>query len=128
MLRILSALVLLPVVIGTVWFLPPIGTLVLALVAAALAFHEYATMAGELGAHVPRVLSGTAVVAACAAAGGLHLAADVVLMTAFIAIGAAAVGSGQPGPAILRDAAASLFRRSHRPLPGALAAVRHRRP
>ena len=42
MARVLSALVLLPVVIGAVWFLPPLATLVLALVAAALAFVEYA--------------------------------------------------------------------------------------
>ena len=38
MTRVLSALVLLPVVIGTIWFLPPIATLVLASVAALLAF------------------------------------------------------------------------------------------
>ena len=36
MARVLSALVLLPVVIGTVWFLPPIATLVLACVAPAV--------------------------------------------------------------------------------------------
>jgi phosphatidate cytidylyltransferase len=125
MTRILSALVLLPLVIGTVWFLPPVATLVLAIVAAALAFVEYAAIADALGARVPRALAGAAVVAACAAAGGLNLAADLVLMTALVAIGAAAVGAGQPGPAILRDAAASLFPALYIGLPlGALAAVR----
>lgn len=124
MMRVLSALVLLPVVIGTVWFLPPIWTLVLALIAAALAFHEYATIAGELGARVPRLVSGAAVLAACAAAGGIHLPVNVVVLTAMVAIGAVAVGAGQPGPAVLRDAAASLFPVFYIGLPlGALAGV-----
>jgi phosphatidate cytidylyltransferase len=125
MTRVVSALVLLSVVIGTVWFLPAIWTLVLALIAAALAFDEYARIAGELGARVPRLLSGAAVLAACAAAGGIHLPVNVVMLSAMIAIGAAAVGAGQPGPAVLRDAAASLFPIFYIGLPlGALAAVR----
>jgi phosphatidate cytidylyltransferase len=125
MMRVVSALVLLPVVIGTVWFLPSIWTLVLALIAAALAFDEYARIAGVLGARVPRLLSGAAVLAACAAAGGIHLPVNVVLLTAMMAIGAVAVGAGEPGPAMLRDAAASLFPVFYIGLPlGALAGVR----
>ena len=124
MTRVLSALVLLPIVIGAVWFLPPIATLVLALLAAVLAFVEYAAIAEALGAHVPRAVSGVAVLAACAAAGGGYVPTEVVLMTALITIGALAVGSGQPGPAILRDAAAALFPAVYIGLPlGALAAV-----
>ncbi|CAN5396854.1 hypothetical protein BH23ACI1_BH23ACI1_05530 [soil metagenome] len=125
MARILSALVLLPVVIGTVWFLPPWGTLLLALVAAALAFHEYTTIAGGLGTHLPRGVVGAAVLAACAAVGGGLVGAEIVLMTALIAVGAMAVGAGQPGPAVLRDSAASIFPIVYIGLPlGALAATR----
>ncbi len=125
MARILSAVVLLPVVIGAVWFLPPIATLVLSLVAAALAFGEYTAIAAALGAHVPRSVSGAAVLAACAALGGGWVPVDVVVMTAVITIGALAVGSGQPGPAVLRDAAAAMFPIAYIGLPlGALAAVR----
>lgn len=125
MARVLSALVLLPLVIGAVWFLPPIATLVLAEIAAVLAFVEYAAIARALGAHVPRAVAGAAVLAACAAVGGGHLSLDVVLMTAVIAVGAMAVGSGQPGPAILRDSAAAIFPVLYIGLPlGALAAVR----
>ena len=125
MARVLSALVLLPVVVGAVWFLPPIATLVLSLMAAALAFLEYAHIAAALGAHVPRVISGTAVLAACGALGGGWVPVDVVVMTAVITLGALAVGSGQPGPAILRDVAAALFPIGYIGLPlGALAAVR----
>jgi phosphatidate cytidylyltransferase len=122
MARVLSALVLLPVVIGTVWFLPPVGTLLLALVAAVLAYAEYAAIAKALGA---RVLggSGAAVVLACVAVRGGG--ADTVLMSALIVIGAVAVSTGRPGPGILADTAASLFAPVYIGLPlGALAAVR----
>jgi len=125
MTRVLSALVLLPLVIGAIWFLPPIATLLLSLMAAAVAFVEYAQIAAALGAHVPRVISGTAVLAACGALGSGWVAVDVVVMTAVITLGALAVGSGQPGPAILRDATAALFPIGYIGLPlGALAAVR----
>ena len=125
MARVLSALVLLPIVIGTVWFLPPIGTLMLALVAAMLAFVEYAAIAAALGAKVPRAVSGAAVLGACAALGSGWTILDVILLTAMIAIGAAAVGTAQPGPEVLRNASAAVFPIVYIGLPlGALAAVR----
>ncbi len=125
MTRVLSALVLLPVVIGAVWLLPPWATLALALVAAALAFHEYAGIAAALGASVPRLVSGTAVLMACASIGGAQVPAEIVVMTALITIGALAVGAGAPGPAMLRDTTAALFPIAYIGLPlGALAAVR----
>lgn len=125
MTRVLSALVLIPVVFGIVWFLPPLATLVLAEIAGALAFLEYAGLAAALGARVPRAVSGTAVLAACAAVGIASGRLDVVLLTATIVIGALAVGSGQPGPAILRDASAALFPVLYIGVPlGAIAAIR----
>jgi phosphatidate cytidylyltransferase len=123
--RVISAAILLPILFGTVWFLPPVGTLVLAELAAGLAFVEYCALAAALGANVPRVLSGAAVLAACAAVGTASGATDIVLLSAVVAIGALAVQSAQPGPGILRDAAASLFPALYIGLPlGALAAVR----
>jgi phosphatidate cytidylyltransferase len=125
MTRVLSALVLLLIVVGAIWFLPPGATLVLALVAAGLAFVEYAAIAAALGVRIPTLVPGAAVLAACAAVGGGYGPVEIVIMTAVIAIGALAVGSGQPGPAILRDTAASLFPVVYIGLPlGALAAVR----
>ena len=125
MTRVFSAVVLLAVLVGAVWFLPPVTTLALALIVAALAFLEYATIAGALGARLPRIVPGAAVLAACAAVGGSYVPADIVIMTAVVSIGALAVGSGQPGPAILRDTAASVFPIVYIGLPlGALAAVR----
>jgi phosphatidate cytidylyltransferase len=125
MTRVLSALVLLPIVIGAVWLLPPLATLVLALIAAVFALVEYVTIAAALGAYVPRAVPGAAVLGACAALGSGWGLVDVVLMTALIAIGASAVGSARPGPEILRDSAAALFPVVYIGLPlGALAAVR----
>jgi phosphatidate cytidylyltransferase len=113
------------VVVGAVWFLPPLATLVLAEVAAALAVLEYVHIARALGAYVPRAIAATAVLAACAAVALPAFPLDLVLLTSVIVIGALAVGSGQPGPAILRDAAATVFPIAYIGLPlGAIAAVR----
>ena len=49
MTRLLSALLLIPLVLGVVWFLPPAGTLALAVVASVLAVLEYARLADGLG-------------------------------------------------------------------------------
>jgi phosphatidate cytidylyltransferase len=125
MTRILSALVLLPVVIGTIWFLPPVWTLVLAVIASVLAFAEYVTIASALGARVARGLGGAAVGAACIVTGGVSVPPTVVLMTALVAVGALAIASGRPGPSVLNDAAATLFPILYIGLPlGAIAAVR----
>jgi phosphatidate cytidylyltransferase len=121
---VISAAILLPILFGTVWFLPPIGTLVLAEIAAALAFVEYARLAEQLGAHVVRPLAGAAVLAACAAV-GVGASIEVVLLSAVIAVGAMAVAEARPGAGVLANAAASLFPVLYIGLPlGALIAVR----
>jgi len=123
--RILSAAILLPILFGTLWYLPPIGTLVLAEIAALLAFVEYAALAASLGTPVPRVLSGAAVLATCASVGLAANATEIVLLTALVTTGALAVGAARPGPGILAEAAAALFPVLYIGLPlGALAAVR----
>jgi len=143
MTRVLSALVLLPVVIGAIWFLPPWGTFLLAAVAAVLAFSEYRTIAKALGADVPGLLGGLAVVLVCAAMwtgdrpsddignGELLILPNQVylaLMAALVVVGARAVGRGQVGPPALADAAATLFAPIYIGLPlGALAWIRANR-
>ncbi len=125
MARILSALVLLPLVVAAVWFLPPVATLALAAVAAVFAFTEYVTIAAALEVRVPKLIIGVAVVGACISVGGGYLAAETILMSALVAVGALAVGSGRPGPAVLRDSAASILPVVYIGLPlGAIAAVR----
>lgn len=49
MTRILSALVLLPTVLGLIWWFPPVATLALCLVVLVLACHEYESLAGRAG-------------------------------------------------------------------------------
>ena len=152
MTRVLSALVLLVAVIGAIWFLPPVATLVLALIAAVLAFSEYRTIARALGVSVPAAIGGTAVVLCGYAmwigdrwvdgnSSSIGLGSSLmsvwsapfqqanlvplILMSAFIAAGAIAVAGGRPAPGVLADAAATLFAPIYIGLPlGALAWVR----
>jgi phosphatidate cytidylyltransferase len=122
--RILSALVLLTIVVGTVWFLPPIATLVLACVVSVLAFAEYAELARALDARVPRVLCGAAVMSACIAV-TVPGTASLVMMALLILLGGLAVAHGVPSVAVLRDTAASVLAVVYIGVPlGALAAVR----
>jgi phosphatidate cytidylyltransferase len=130
MTRVLSALVLLPVVIGAIWFLPSEATLVLALAAGALAFSEYCHLARALGLTVPGGIGGAAVLLVCFAMwlADRALYANwtyLVLMALLIVVGAASIGRGRPAPGVLADAAATVFAPIYLGLPlGALAAVR----
>ena len=141
MTRVLSALVLLPVVIGTIWFLGGAGTFFLALIAAVCAFAEYRDIAKALGADVPAILGGVLVVLVCYAMWITDRASDqigmsgvvslfpnvvyLVLMAALIVVGATAIAKGRPGQSVLTDAAATIFAPVYLGLPlGALAATR----
>ena len=66
MARVLSALLLIPIVLGVVWFLPPGATTLLAAVAAGLAIVEYCALAKALGIEVQRTI------AAVTAIGGVY--------------------------------------------------------
>jgi phosphatidate cytidylyltransferase len=125
MLRVLSAVVLAAIVLGVVFLLPPIATLLVAVLAAALAFDEYADLAAALGARIPRVLCAATVTVACVAVGSDALPLDVVLLTSLVTLGSFVVITTAPGPGALRDAAASIFSIAYIGLPlGALAAIR----
>jgi phosphatidate cytidylyltransferase len=139
--RVLSALVLLPVVIGTIWFLGGPGTFALTLLAAVIAFSEYRVIAKGLGAEVPALTGGALVVLVCYAMWRSDSASDMlgiagvpilfpnlvylVLMAALIVAGASAIARGVIGASALADAAATLFAGVYLGLPlGALAATR----
>lgn len=125
MTRVLSALVLLPLVIGTVWFLPPAATLALATVAAILSLAEYARIVGAMGVRIPVAVTAAAVVSACISVGAGYPWAEVILMSAVLVVGALAVGHGTTDPGLLRGAAAAVFAIAYIGLPlGAIAAVR----
>jgi len=123
-------LVLLPVVVGTIWFLPPVGTTGLACVAAGLAFSEYRTIGRALGVSIHSAIAVSVILAV------LMVALDVgpmalgsltteLFLVSMIVVGAIAVASGEPGPLVLSNAAATMFAPVYIGLPlGALAAVR----
>ncbi|HXW07197.1 MAG TPA: phosphatidate cytidylyltransferase [Vicinamibacterales bacterium] len=123
--RLLSAVVLLVLVVGTIWLLPPAATVVLAACAAGVAFTEYARLAAALGAPVPSVVTGAAVVGTCLAMGSTVVPVELVLMSAVIVIGSIAVAAGRPGSGILQGAAAAAWAILYIGVPlGSLAAVR----
>ena len=109
MLRIVSAAVLLALVLGTIWFLPPWGATVLALAAAVLAGVELSRLAGALGAPVPAIfisLASAIVVAAFSfVAQPMMVAATATLVPALLALVVAAgtitLALGPPGPTTL---------------------------
>lgn len=123
MLRILSALVLIPVVVGAIWFLTTTQLLFVAEGVLVLGFLEYARLAEALGARVPRAVAGVATALGCAAL-GLGFPLELPLLAALIAVGAVIVGSRVPGPGVLADASAALFPTLYLGLPlGALVAL-----
>ncbi len=105
MLRILSAAVLIPIVVGCVWFLSTSQLLIVAEAVLVLSFVEYAGLAGALGLKIPRVPSGVAAAAGCAAV-ALFVPAELPLLAALIAIGALLVGERAPAPGVLADISA----------------------
>ena len=125
MTRVLSATVLAALVIVVICFLPPNATVLLAVLAAAIAFAEYADLAAAVGARISIVATGAAVAAACVAVAGDDPPLELVLLAALVWVGVLAVVRGQPGPEVLRDAAAAIFPLIYIGVPlGALGGVR----
>lgn len=124
MTRVLSALVLLPLVLGVVWFMPPVALLALAEVVLVIAFIEFTALADRLDVRIPRIVGGVGVCATCAALGWPGANLEGTLMTVTLAVGLVALGSGRPGAAALHDASGALFACLYLGLPlGALAAT-----
>lgn len=123
--RVLSATLLAALVLGVVSLLPPEATLLLAVIASAVAFAEYADLAAAVGTEIPTIPSGAAVAAACVAVGGDGPPLALVCLAALACVGVLAVARGQTGPDVLRDASASLFPVLYIGIPlGTLAAIR----
>ncbi len=104
MTRVVSALVLLPLVLGVIWFLPPIGTWILGAIVLTLAFLEYAGLAKRLSPGAPPLVSGAATLSVyVAVATGVSL--DAVLAATVIALAMMAIARGRPDEDVLRDVA-----------------------
>ena len=125
MARVLSAALLLPIVLGVVWFLPPVATLLLASLAAVLAIVEYCGLAAALGVRVQRPIAAVAAVAGCVAVGYGLPPLDAVLLCTLVAIGIAAVVEEEPAPGVLAAVTAGAFGLVYIGVPlGAIAAIR----
>jgi phosphatidate cytidylyltransferase len=125
MVRILSAIVILPIIVGIIWLLPAMATLVLAEVVALVAFFEFRGLAERVGSHVPPAVTAIGVLATCAATGWPNASVDGPLMVSTVAILATVVGSRPGGEQTLHDASAAIFALVYLGLPlGALAAIR----
>src|SRR5689334_24821685 len=104
MTRVVSALVLLPLVLGVIWFLPPIGTWILGAIVLTLGFLEYAGLARRLSPGAPLLVSGAATLSVyVAVATGVSL--DAVLAATVIALAMMAIARGRPDEDVLRDVA-----------------------
>jgi CDP-diglyceride synthetase len=122
--RVLSALVLLPAVLGIVWFLPPIYTTILIGIIVALAFDEYARMARLGSQGFPWAIAGVATLAAYVAVwAGMPLAQ--VFAPALLVGAVAAVGRGRPDEDAVRLAAVTLFPLLYLAVPLGMAAALH---
>jgi phosphatidate cytidylyltransferase len=108
MLRILSALILLPIVLGVIWYLPPIGTWILGAVVLTLAFMEYAGLARQLSPGAPMAAAGIGTLAVYGAV-AVGMPVEDVLVPVTIAIGLLAVARGRPEEDVLRMVGVALL-------------------
>ncbi len=120
MLRVLSALVLLPAVVAVVWLLPITGTIALLGLVTLLAFLEYAAMARQVSAGFPHVIAGSATLATYAAVCA-QVPLELVLFPALAVTAAAAIGRGRPSEDVLRLTAVALLPILYLALPMGLA-------
>ena len=95
MTRVLSALALLPVVVGVVWFLPSIWTLVLTEAFLFLALIEYADLTERIGAPFGRIPTVIAAVVTCAAFTLVPSMVLVVLMASTVGIAVVQLADGK---------------------------------
>jgi phosphatidate cytidylyltransferase len=108
MLRLISALILLPIVLGVIWFTPPIGTWILGGIVLTLAFMEYAALARQLSPAMPTAAAG-AVTLIVYAAIGVEVPLEQMLAIGAIVIGLLAVARGRPDEDVLRAVAVAAF-------------------
>lgn len=126
MTRFLSALALLPVVGGVVWFLHPLATLILVEVILFIAFLEYADLAARAGTPFPKTISAVAALGTCAVLGLEPSMLPVMLMTVTVGIGVVQL-SHWPQNRTLSSVSTAIFGVLYLALPlGAMVALRLR--
>ena len=112
MTRVLSAVVLVAIVGGVLWFGPWWATLALAALVAALAAGEVAGFSSAVGAPVPVLFVAVAAMAACAVVPiGMANGAAIVVVLLALVVGAGIVtmAGGPPSPAMITAAAVTVM-------------------
>ena len=129
MIRVLSGAALIVFAVLVVWFAPTVLFVAAGEALLLLAFFEYLKLARASGFSVPPAVAALATALTCAAfAGSYSIGLDMVLMTAFVVLGAMALPRWRGGADALGHAAASLFPLFYLGLPiGALIAIRETR-
>lgn len=129
--RIISGVVMIALTVAAVWYSPAWLFLVIALVLVALSCHEYGGLVRASDLPYPATLATAAAVLTCASfardgfGGAGRVPLDLVLMTAFVAIGALSLGAWRGGTNALASAAAALLPCLYFGLPlGAMLAIR----
>ena len=125
MIRIFSAIVLIPIVLGAIWFAPHWAMIVLVeavLVAAAI---EYVALADKSGVPVPRTATIAVAAIVCAGVAWHQAPLEVILVAALLAGGLTVLASYQPAAHVPATAAATLFPALYLGVPlGSLAVLR----
>ena len=122
MARVFSAVALLPLVVGVVWFLPSLATFLLVAIVALLAFREYRSLASGFGASLFRGVTLIGMLAMVVAV--FYDMSVVVLVCVSLVLASASLASGRGGSKMLLDIASSLFAVIYLGLPlGTLAAI-----
>ena len=125
MTRVLSALVLIPVVLAGIWFAPHWALVALIGAVLVAAFIELADLYEKTGVLMPRVPAATAALVTCAAIAWPGVPADLVLIAVLLAVLTAVLGAYQPATHVPASAAAAVLPAMYLGVPmGSLAAIR----
>lgn len=125
LLRILSALVMLPLLLAVVFLLPPWGTLAFALLVVAAGVWEYAALSSALGVPLPRAIAMGGAMAVCASFVVDDPPLAVITSAIVIATAGLAVAGGRPTRDLLAAVASSVFAAFWLGLPlGTIVAIR----
>ena len=107
--RVISGVILGVVALGLVWFLSSIALLGVALVLAALAFHEYEHIVDKIGAKIPYWTTLVATLMVCAMVPFQWVDIESVLAAALLVIALNVLASDRVGAPLLADTAAAVL-------------------
>jgi phosphatidate cytidylyltransferase len=109
MTRVISGIVLGVAALALIWFLSSIALLLVALIVAAMAFHEYERIVDKIGAKVPYWTALLATLLACAMVPFQWVDIESILAASLLLIAANVLISDRVGTPLLADTAAALL-------------------